>query len=657
VSPAAEEPVHILLVEDEEAHAELTRRAFEGHARTVELTRARSLREAREKIAARLPHLVVADLRLPDGDGAELLSGDRESARYPVVIMTSHGDEQVAVDAMRTGALDYVVKSEVTLAGMPYIAERALREWGHISERRRAEEALRASEEHFRLLIENALDMISILAADGTVGYISPSCKRVLGYLPGEVVGRNVLDLVHPEDRDLVEEALAESFAGPGAAHSYVARMRASGGGWRLLESIGSVRADPQEGLRAVVNSRDITDRREAEEEKERLEAQLRHARKMETLGTLAGGIAHDFNNILQAIVGCTELAQHTLPDESAASGYLQRVVDATGRARNLVRQILTFSRQSEPERRQVSIEQVVEEALALLRATLPTTIEIRRDFRAGGHVLADPTQLQQVLMNLCTNAQHAMEPNGGVLEVGLHRVELEEGQTRIDPNLERPGPFVMLSVKDDGCGMSEETRERIFEPFFSTKEVGKGTGLGLSVAHGIVASHGGAIRVESRPGGGTTFQVYLPEADGARRGDARRVAAVDGRRWRILYVDDEETLLLAGQGLLERLGHDVTVTTDGLAALEAFRARPDGFDVVITDQTMPRLTGVQLARQIHGLRPDIPVVITTGYSEALDPDAVAELGVAAYLAKPFAARDLLRTVQQLLGEREPRNA
>jgi CheY-like chemotaxis protein len=259
--------------------------------------------------------------------------------------------------------------------------------------------------------------------------------------------------------------------------------------------------------------------------------------------------------------------------------------------------------------------------------------------------------------MNLCTNAQHAMEPNGGVLEVGLHRVELEEGQTRIDPNLERPGPFVMLSVKDDGCGMSEETRERIFEPFFSTKEVGKGTGLGLSVAHGIVASHGGAIRVESRPGGGTTFQVYLPEADGARRGDARRVAAVDGRRWRILYVDDEETLLLAGQGLLERLGHDVTVTTDGLAALEAFRARPDGFDVVITDQTMPRLTGVQLARQIHGLRPDIPVVITTGYSEALDPDAVAELGVAAYLAKPFAARDLLRTVQQLLGEREPRNA
>jgi PAS domain S-box-containing protein len=650
----SEEPTRILLVEDEEAHAELTRRAFDGHPRPVVLTRARNLREAREKIAAQLPHLVVADLRLPDGDGAELLSGDRESARYPVVIMTSHGDEQVAVDSMRTGALDYVVKSEVTLARMPHIAERALREWGHISERRRAEEALRASEEHFRLLIENALDMISILGEDGNIGYISPSCKRVLGFLPGEVVGRNVLDFVHPEDRALVEEAIAQSFARPGTAHSYVARVRARSGRWRLLESIGSVRADPQEGLRAVVNSRDITDRREAEEEKERLEAQLRHARKMETLGTLAGGIAHDFNNILQAIVGCTELAQHTLPEESSAGSYLQRVVDATGRARNLVRQILTFSRQSEPERRKVAVEQVAEDALALLRATLPTTIEIRRDFRVGGHVMADPTQLQQVLMNLCTNAQHAMEPNGGVLEVGLDRVELGEGETRLDPNLEA-GTFLLLSVKDDGCGMSEETRERIFEPFFSTKEVGKGTGLGLSVAHGIVASHGGAIRVSSRPGEGTTFQVFLPEAGGAVRSEQPQDDVVGGQRWRILYVDDEETLLLAGQGLLERLGHDVRVTTDGLEALEAFRAEPDGFDVVITDQTMPRLTGLQLAREIHALRPELPVVITTGYSEAVDAEAVAELGVAAYLAKPFGARDLLRTVQQVLGEPEPR--
>jgi PAS domain S-box-containing protein len=528
-------PTRILLVEDEEAHAELARRAFEDSPYPVALIRARNLHEARLRIATETPDLVLADLRLPDGDGAELLPGDRGQLAYPIVIMTSHGDEQVAVESMRTGAVDYVVKSETTLAQMPRVAERALREWRHISERRRAELALRESEEHFRLLIENALDLIGVLEKDGTVRYISPSSQRVLGMRPDEITGQNVLNLIHPEDQKNAREAIARVFSAPGAGHSFVIRVRSRSGRWRLLESIGKAHKEPSAGWRAVVNARDITDRKEAEDEKARLEGQLRHARKMETLGTLAGGIAHDFNNILQAIVGCTELAQHTLPDDSPASGYLVRVVDATARARQLVRQILTFSRHSDPERRHVAMARVVDEGLALLRATLPTTVEIRRSDRASGAVLADPTQLQQVLMNLCTNAQHAMEPNGGLLEVGIDRVTLGGERVRLDPNLVQAGHYVELSVRDTGCGMNEETRERIFEPFFSTKEVGKGTGLGLSVAHGIVASHGGTISVRSQLGKGTTFKIYLPEVTAARvEVDASEDLSVD-THWRIL--------------------------------------------------------------------------------------------------------------------------
>ena len=653
MSAPAEQAPRILLVEDEEAHAELVRRAFESAGVAVRLARARNLREARQMIADVPPDLVVADLRLPDGDGAELLSGDREPSGCPIVIMTSHGDEQVAVSSMRTGALDYVVKSEATLAQMPRIVQRALRESRHIAERRRAEQALRASEEHFRLLIENALDMIQMVAPDNTILYVSPSCERVLGQTLSELRGQRLLDIVHPEDRQAAARAIERAFAEPGSVQSYAVRVRGAGGRWRTLESMGRAHRDAHEGLRAVINSRDVTEREQAEAEKRRLEAQLRHARKMETLGTLAGGIAHDFNNILQAIVGCTELAQHVLPPDNPAAGYLERVVDGTGRARKLVRQILTFSRQDEPERRRVPVEKVVDESLALLRATLPSTIEIRRSGGAGGAVLADPTQLQQVLMNLCTNAQHAMEGTGGVLEVALERVRIDLEMSRAHPPLE-PGPAVLMRVGDTGCGMSDDVKERIFEPFFSTRDVGRGTGLGLSVAHGIVASHGGAITVESAPGEGTTFHVYLPEAEPGLAVVAPGDDAVEllGPPYRILYVDDEESLLVAGKGLLERYGHEVTVKTDGAEALEAFRADPDAFDVVITDQTMPRLTGAQLARELRQLRPELPVVITTGYSESVDAESIREVGAAAYLAKPFGARELFRVLREVLDER-----
>ena len=501
----------ILLVEDDEPHSELIRRAFERSSTRVDLACVGTIREAQAVLAsADTPDLVITDLRLPDGDGLVLLPESRERAAYAVVVMTSHGDEKVAVDAMKTGALDYVVKSEESFARMPDTVDRALRTWSYIVERRRAEEALRAREEHFRSLIENAHDLIWILTSEGGIRYASPACARVLDYSAEELTGRSVFELTAPEKREELQTALRAVFDQPDTPVASIMVLRARDGSERILESIGSARSGEKRPT-AIINSRDITERRRAEEEAARLEAQLQQSQRLETLGTLAGGIAHDFNNIVQAIMGCAELAQISLPKESPALPYISRVSEAALRARGLVQQILSFSRQDESQRSEVEPFRLVDETLALFASTLPPHVRIRQRKEPTGTVLADPTQLHQVLLNLLTNARHATEKKGGTIEIGLESRQVAPGEL-VHPSL-RPGPHVRLWVKDDGEGMSRTVADRVFEPFFTTKPVGQGTGLGLSVVHGIVTRMGGAILVESESGLGTKFEVYIPES------------------------------------------------------------------------------------------------------------------------------------------------
>ena len=501
----------ILLVEDDEPHSELIRRAFERGTNKVRLTWVGTIRSAQAVIAGPdPPDLVITDIRLPDGEGLMLLPESRERAAYAVVVMTSHGDEKVAVDAMKTGALDYVVKSEESFARMPEIVDRALRTWSYIVERRRAEEALRAREEHFRSLIENAHDLIWILTGDGSIRYASPACARVLGYSAEELTGLSVFDLVSSERQDEARAAIREVFARPDTPVASTLVFLARDGSERILESIGSARGRERKPT-AIINSRDITERARAEEAAARLEAQLQQSQRLETLGTLAGGIAHDFNNIVQAIMGCAELAQVALPDQSPATPYLKRVSEAAHRARELVQQILSFSRQDESRRSEIEPLRLVEETLALFRSTLPEQIQITQTHKPTGTVLADPTHLHQVLLNLLTNARHAVREEGGAIEIGLESRTLVPGEL-VHPGL-RPGPHVRLWVKDNGEGMSQGVANRVFEPFFTTKAVGQGTGLGLSVVHGIVTRMGGAILVETESGLGSTFEVYLPES------------------------------------------------------------------------------------------------------------------------------------------------
>ena len=503
---------HVLLVEDEDAHAELVRRAFEPRADTVQLTAVECLEEARRCIEQGPPDLVLVDLILPDGRGTDLLPPGGGEVPYPMVIMTSHGDEEVAVEAMKAGALHYVVKSPTTLADMPQIVEGTLREWGHITERRRAERALKSSEEHFRSLIENALDVILMVDEAGRILYASPSVERVLGEPASHQVGANLFDLVHPEDKDDLALKIEQVFAEPGATRFLEYRQNHRDGSLRYLEAVTSSQRSSGRRRRAVINSRDVTDRKRAEEERRRLAEQLRHSQKWEIIGTLAGGIANEFNNMLTPILGFATLACDEAEPGSRIHKRLEKVLAAANRSKELAEQLLLFSRQEEPQRQRIRLRQVIEESLKLLRPSISPTIEIQRQFQLeADDILADPDQLNQMLMNLFTNAYHAM-PHGGVLSVELQAVDDNSELEGLHPAV-AGNTYLRLTVRDTGHGMDPDTTDRVFEPFFTTKIEEKRSGLGLSVTHGIVASHGGGLRVESSPGEGTAILVYLPLA------------------------------------------------------------------------------------------------------------------------------------------------
>jgi PAS domain S-box-containing protein len=392
--------------------------------------------------------------------------------------------------------------------------------------------------------------------------------------------------------------------------------------------------------------------------EQKSLELQLRQAQKMEAIGTLAGGIAHDFNNILGIIMGFSEIALLELPRTGLLANNIQQVLKAANRAKDLVKQILTFCRQADQELKPVQPRLIVKESFKMLRASLPSTIEMRQQIHSESLILGDPTQIQQVLMNLCANAAHAIRDKGGVLEIGLHDVELGPDSGVAYPDV-LSGPFVRLSVTDTGHGIDTAIMDKIFDPFFTTKEVGEGTGMGLAVVHGIVKSHGGFIRVYSEPGQGTTFHLFFPriEVDWAKEIPA--VGSNPRGSERVLLVDDEPAIAEIARQMLERLGYETVYRTSSIEALEAFRNqsvdRP--IDLVITDMTMPHLTGIELSREIRSIQPDIPIILCTGFSEMIDEKNIAGLGISELIMKPFVTRELALAVRRALEKRKPKAA
>jgi signal transduction histidine kinase/CheY-like chemotaxis protein len=378
-------------------------------------------------------------------------------------------------------------------------------------------------------------------------------------------------------------------------------------------------------------------------QDRQRIEQQLRQSQKMEALGTLTGGIAHDFNNILAAIIGFTELIQDHVPTESREARHAARVLAAGIRGRELVKQMLTFSRKTEQEKKPLQLSGIVEETMTFLRASTPTTISIKIDVRSPGLIFADPTQMRQVLTNLYANASYAMSEKGGVLDIELsdHSISPSSG----DP----PAGYVRLIVRDTGTGMSADVMDRIFDPFFTTKKVGEGTGLGLSVVHGIVEQHDGYITAMSEPGKGSTFTVYLPRITGAPETDAVSDDEIPTGSERILFVDDEEALVEMGEELLAELGYEVICRTSSEDALALLKKDTSRFDLVITDQTMPDITGFDLARKILAIRPDMPIILCTGFSNQIDAETAKQARIKAFVMKPLVKQEIAKTVREVL--------
>ena len=396
----------------------------------------------------------------------------------------------------------------------------------------------------------------------------------------------------------------------------------------------------------------EIAERQRAEAARQHLEVQLRQVQKMEALGTLAGGIAHDFNNILAVILGYSELSLCDLTPGTNEWHNLQQILIASGRAKHLVQQILAFSHQSEHQRQPVSLHLILEETLTLLRASLPSTIELRQSLATHtGMVLADPVQLQQVVMNLCTNAEYAMRPKGGQLEICLDSVAVDATMAAALPDL-TPGLYIRLTVRDTGHGMVLEVLERIFDPFFTTKGPGEGTGMGLAVVHGIITSYAGAITVASTPGQGTTFTIYLPQLPGVVEITNHIEETLPKGEGHILFVDDETALANLAQAMPTRLGYGTEVYTSSRAALAAFQAAPQHFDLVITDQTMPYMTGEALTLALRHIRPEIPIILCTGFSHTMTIEKASILGIDAFLMKPLVTHDLGLAIQRVLTSR-----
>jgi PAS domain S-box-containing protein len=505
----------------------------------------------------------------------------------------------------------------------------------------------RESEERFRAIFEHsAVGVAQIDTKTGQFLRINKKFCDIVGYTRDEMTAATFMKITHPDDLKTDLDNIEKLKAGKIREFTYEKRYFRKDGSivWvnLALSPMWDIDQKPTYHI-AVIE--DITERK-------RLESQLQQAHKMEAIGTLSGGIAHDFNNILGIIVGNTEIAMMDVPEWSPARGNLEEVRKACIRARDLVRQILAFSRMSTKELKPLRLSPIIKESLKLLRSSIPTTIEIRRNISSKSDTInADPTEINQILLNLCTNAAHAMREKGGILEVSLEDAEIDEEAVTLHHGL-TPGRYIRLTVSDTGNGIEPGIMERIFDPYFTTKEVGEGTGMGLAVAQGIIKNHGGALSVKSKPGEGATFYVFLPITEIESEGELETIESLPKGNERILFVDDEKAMVDAVQPMLEHLGYKVTARTSSIEALEAFSNKQNAFDLVITDMTMPNMAGIDLTKELLKIRPDIPIILCTGYSEMIDKDKAKKLGISKFAMKPLVLSEIAVTIREVLGKK-----
>ncbi len=524
-----------------------------------------------------------------------------------------------------------------------------------IIERQHAENVLIESEARYRLLAENIIDTILVIdLSDLTLNYISPSVEKLLLYTSEELVGSKIQKILSPDSLETVVNEIEKNLniEKTGRAQSLILKIEVlkkdNTKVW-VEFSTYFIRDSDDTPISIIGVARDISERLSAEEEKYALESKLIQAQKMESIGILAGGIAHDFNNILMAIMGYTQLAIMYIPDENNKAILKVKQIETAGkRAKELVSQILAFSRQSTRQKISINLATVISEAVKMLSSSIPSTIEIVKDFQKNlKPAFVDPIQIHQIIINLCTNSYHAMEKAGGKCHVGLSNEVIDKNHAKAFEI--PPGDFLKITISDTGNGIEPEIISRIFDPYFTTKEIGRGTGMGLAVVHGIVMGHKGAITVESNIGAGTTFTIYIPASEKTESKPETSTDKLSSGKEKILYVDDEQVLVEFTSEALESFGYEVTATTKPLNALEIFTNAPDAFDVVITDLTMPEMTGEKLAEEIHKIRDDIPIILCTGYSDPISDERKLCSGISDILLKPLSLEELTTAIRRAL--------
>jgi PAS domain S-box-containing protein len=634
--------------------------------------------------------LIISDILMPVMDGFQLcrkVKTDPSLRHIPFIVYTAtYTGPQDEAFAMKIGADRFVQKpcepdllmaviEEVAAKGSSDIpapepvgeeevlklySERLVRKLEQkmleleqeVQTRREKEEELRQVNALLFSIVENIPDMLFLKdAKEFHYLRVNKAGEDLLGYSRKELAGKNDYDLFPKDQADFFTRNDREVLQNKEVLDIPEECMQTRHKGGRVLHTKKVPIFDKKGNAQYILGiSEDITEIKRAEQERKELTAQLFQAQKLESIGNLASGIAHDFNNILTSIIGFTEIALGNVEKSSNIEDCLQEVYKAAKRAKDLVKQILTFARQSDEDFKPIQAKPIIKEAISFLRSSIPATIEINQHIKSDASIMGSPTQLHQVIMNLCTNAADAMKEDGGTVEVVLEDVRIDQGDAV--PGLElNPGDYLKLTVSDTGSGIPPEVMESIFEPYFTTKKPGEGTGLGLSLVHGIVENHGGKIEANSKPGKGSVFSIYLPTLKKDVVYSPYKPEPLPTGSERILFIDDEWSIVKMGSQLLETLGYSVTPKTSCIEALELFRSRPHDFDLVVTDMTMPNMTGDKLAAELMEIRADIPVILFTGYNKKISNEIAAKVGIKAFAYKPIAKADLAKTVRTVLDE------
>ena len=589
-----------------------------------------------------IPDLMLLDYQLSDMNSKQLVQViEKMELQIPFIIMTGHGDEHIAVDLMKLGAMDYLIKDSAFLELLPSVVTQVFEKIGFQKEIKAAWE----ENARFAAVLDQIHESVIILNQIRIIQYVNPAFSVLSGYSSDEIIGKTTSILRSDRHSEEFYEEIWQTISNGNVWKGQVVNKKKNGVLFIMDTSISPVKDYNGTIINYVSVSRDITDDLELKEK-------LRQAQKMEAIGTLAGGIAHDFNNILFPIFGFTQMIIDELPKNSPFQSMLNQILKAASRAKELVKQILTFSHRNERELKPIHIEPIYKETIKLLRATIPTSIDIQYKTETCDMILADSTEIHQILMNLCTNAYHAMKDTGGKIIFSIKNVEIND-QNALKYAIPKD-KYVQISVQDNGHGMEKDVINHMFEPYFTTKEKGKGTGLGLAVVHGIVEAHKGYIHVESTPNVGTTFYIFFPIISSGVASIVHSQNNVSpGGNEHILLVDDEEMIVKVVSSILTNLGYAVTSTTSSLDALEIFQKQPEQFDLVITDMTMPKLTGKKFAKAVLDIRPDIPVILCTGFNDSLTEEEAQTMGIRAYIMKPILKTEMAVTIRDVLNGKE----